>query len=206
MQNKWHNSSLFPESIHLKRQQLLEVYNKYRKKYSELYSEAEQNVVRKEYSKGGQVMHRGYYCPSLIEDIICSNVNRGKKYIRLTKSSKPDFEYWFDKNDNLILTKSYAENLELWQTEFIIYETDIVKSVYFSTDNKDIDITTLCQYKEGKLVEYIRFFSDNLEIEKYYYKDNILKYAETETYIFDYKVSYKNAFSFNYTNGKYTLI
>ena len=57
-----------------------------------ILEEMSREVLRKEYSVGGEVMHRGYYCPNPIGDIIIDNAKRGRLLKRLTERSKPSYE------------------------------------------------------------------------------------------------------------------
>ena len=73
------------------------------------YLESKRKVIRKEYSSGGGILERGYYCPSLIYDIVVGNCNRGRLIKKLTAKSKPTYEYGFDADDRLITITQFAD-------------------------------------------------------------------------------------------------
>jgi len=64
---------------------------------------------RKEYWKGGNMLHTGAYCPSKTVDMICGNVSRGK---RVRKEAKVGYTNFFDDNDLLIRADSKDESYE----------------------------------------------------------------------------------------------
>lgn len=45
----------------------------YSPRYNELYSKVTSNIVRKEYSSKGSEIHRGFYCPSPVQDVVIGN-------------------------------------------------------------------------------------------------------------------------------------
>lgn len=46
-----------------------------------------------QYTIGGETLHRGYYCPSLIKDIVIGNCNRGRLVRNTKKAKKITYEY-----------------------------------------------------------------------------------------------------------------
>ena len=50
----------------------------FKKTYITLFEAYSKKVTRNEIGLGGELMHRGYYCPSIIADIIAGNVRRGQ--------------------------------------------------------------------------------------------------------------------------------
>lgn len=58
------------------------VKSKFKDKYSCLQDTAVKGIIRFEYAKGGESIHRGYYCPSLVYDLVVGNVKRGRLYKR----------------------------------------------------------------------------------------------------------------------------
>ena len=61
--------------------------------FSLLYQKQLEKVMYKEYALNGETIHRGYYCPSPIRDIVISNCNRGRLLKGSIKSSKVVREY-----------------------------------------------------------------------------------------------------------------
>lgn len=85
----------------------------YSNSYRDLYEEAKKNVVRIEYGIGGELLHRGYYCPSIIFDIVVGNVKRGRSVKKIPKK-KPEFVFGFDIEGQILTVKREFEK------EFII--------------------------------------------------------------------------------------
>jgi len=55
---------------------LTKLIKRYQPGCKHLFENQAASVVREEYSLGGYALHRGYYCPSLIDDIIIGGCNR----------------------------------------------------------------------------------------------------------------------------------
>lgn len=145
------------ESFQEKDKYFEKLYNLYKDNLDELYIGAENNVVRKEYGRGGEVIHRGFYCPSPVQDIIVGNCNRGK----LVKNPRkqPDYEFGFDRDDRLILVKQfcvYNNNIPP-TTELLFYDSDEVNSILYQKDDKysfRISQLTRCVYENGSIKTY----------------------------------------------------
>lgn len=97
-------------------------------------------------------LHRGFYCPSLIYDLIAGNVNRGKKLKRLTSKSKEYFIYGFDKNDRLVQCKRFY-NGRLANTEYMFYESDHRYGIILDVNGR-LEQVSLEKYENGKLKTY----------------------------------------------------
>ena len=163
------------------------IAKKYSSNYQKIYSNLISKVVRKEYSTGGELLVRGYYCPSPIYDIVTSNCKRGFLLQRITSKSKPTFEYCFDKNNRLIIINYLFSNF----TEILEYNKDIVIGITFSKDVNNEFISVIeCKYdSDGRIISFIKTDSshnncciDHLEKEIYTYSNLGLFEAE----VFDY--------------------
>ncbi len=131
------------------------IYNLYEDNLDELYIQAENSIVRKEYGRGGEVMHRGFYCPSPIQDIIIGNCNRG----RLIKNPRkpPDYEYGFDQDGKLLSVKQFFNEIgNAYETELLFYEGDTVNSVSYQKEEwgNRIGWLTRCVYENGLIKTY----------------------------------------------------
>lgn len=96
--------------------------------------ETEKNLVRREYTRGGEGLFRGYYCPSLVMDVIVGNVTRGKLLKKLTQK-QPTYEFGFDAHDTLLYSKS-AWGIKEYifrnqQAEIGVVYDDVLKSVRY---------------------------------------------------------------------------
>ena len=151
--------------------ELEDIRKKYEDKYEELINETDMKCKRKEYWKGGNMLHTGEYCPSKTVDMICGNVSRGK---RVRKEAKVGYTYFFDDNDLLIRADSKDESYESIKKmveergeeifpcrEFIFYtsnEMHTVKFGYGGGENEVEDVSK-CIYKDGYLQEYILYIN-----------------------------------------------
>lgn len=136
----------------------LALREQYNNSFEELNRAAEEKVVRREYAKGGEVVHRGAYFPGML-DLIIGGMNRGRLLKKPPKDNHYNYEYLFDADDRLICVKSYASDLKyrLTDIEFLIHKDDEVLSLIFE---RHIDDTWLihgmskCKYRNGLLLRY----------------------------------------------------
>lgn len=153
--------------------ELINIKHIYANKRSQLRSKAEKEIVRLEYSKGGETIHRGYFCPSPVFDLIVGGAKRGRLYKRKPAPGKYTYEYGFDKDDKLIRCKGLNE-------EYLIYNEamDIVYGVGFHNTG-EINEVSKCSYDNGNMIRYERSlcwleeFAD-LHHEEYIYENNRL--------------------------------
>ena len=152
---------------------------KYASQVKEMIELAEKQVYRREYAIGGEAIHRGYYCPSPVLDIVVGNCKRGKLLKRKQKESKYTYEYLFDKNDKLVLVCKYDYNLvslEKWQVELLIYQDNEVIAFEYDLNNSEITCISQCVYEEERIVEYSRMlmYSEEIQIERFEYENKLL--------------------------------
>lgn len=158
-----------------------------------LYKITKKKVVTKKYASGGELLTRGYLCPSPIYDIVTGNCTRGKMIKRISKLKKITYEYGFDKNDNLII----ANHLTLDQYEFLLHINNVVLGIVFEySSNQKCDILLIneCVYdNKGLIISYTQgeCFDNNsiscLNIERYNYDELGLKEAYVSQVTFDDK-------------------
>ena len=116
--------------LSFKEEILLHEINKYCKKYEEINSAFSSMPSRYEYcsgSRGG--IHRGYYSPSLVEDIVVGGVNRGRRVIH--PRSNYQFRYSFDGDNRLSVVEYYWDRNcgatpVLYSKEFLIRDGQTV--------------------------------------------------------------------------------
>ena len=129
---------------------LEEIIKEY-KNPKEEYERLKKEVVREELCSGGAVMHRGYYCPSLIQDIVVGNVKRGKILKRPTVRSRPTFRYRFNSSNQLIVIDTIDD--VGGDNEIIIYSKEKETGILFN-DRFGISLISECVYKDNKLDSY----------------------------------------------------
>lgn len=115
-----------------------------------LFTDAEKNVAYEKYGRGGETLHRGYYCPSLIEDIVIGNQKRGK-ILKKAPHKRPDYIFKFDEDNKLVL----AKNLSLGENEVIFWEGDEEIGLTISKwDGNNLCAVTKSKYVDGLLQSY----------------------------------------------------
>ena len=145
--------------------------------FEELYGKAMQNEYRREYAKGGQVIHRGFYSPSSL-DVVTGGCSRGHLLKNIHPKRGYDYEYFFDKLGNMICCKHHK------CTEILIYNDDCILGLEFChSDDCSIKRISQCWYEDTKLVKYVCGLLDNCEdgdvcteinMETFEYADNVL--------------------------------
>lgn len=138
-----------------KAKEILGYYQQYNNKIKNMEKNAIDSTVRREYSKGGDALHRGYYCPSSVQNLITGNVDRGKLITPKNKTKKFSFEYFFDKQDRLVYVKHY-ENGKCYEHELLIYLPDKVLSIEYEIFDDEIELSAIptCIYKDNMIKEY----------------------------------------------------
>lgn len=132
---------------------------------------------RVEYGRGGSYLPLGYYCPSLIRELIVTNVKRGKLLKRLSKKV-PDYCYYFDA-DELVLVQKNDIDTRTADYEWISRKNNTVFSLVQDA-NGDPDRLTVSIYHDNHISK--NFFlvpltegDFILDIEEYLYnRDNRL--------------------------------
>ncbi len=124
----------------------------------------EKRVVRYEYGRGGETLHRGYYCPSLISDIVIGNQKRGRVLKRKTK--KPaEYIFGFDEKGQLIMVKHYF-SCDIWSLEMIYREgSEEIGVTIFSGDETRFTLSR-CVYDGERILEYDLFCDDGQEMRR----------------------------------------
>lgn len=104
-------------------------------------------VAYKQYGIGGECLHRGYYCPSKIYDIVVGNISRGRITKQEPVDSLPPFTFGFDSQNKLILVKQPDSS------ELIYYKDQSEIGISVSNEMK-IQSLSKCHFCEGKLYSY----------------------------------------------------
>lgn len=179
---------------------------KYKKKCQTTYNSFLKDVVRTEYARGGKTIHRGYYCPSPVFDIMVGGESRGKLVNNLgLLKKKPDYEFGFDSDNKLVVIQNN------FYKEFIIREEENTElGIMFS--KYDVDVVSECKYIanqiqsyihgllfEGKITEYrketYKYGEDGLKIlDLYIFNNYIQQVYQHERYEFTHKDGYLNQY------------
>lgn len=190
----------FSDEIYNLKDELTQIKEKYEDKYEELMRKVEERCVRQVYSSGGLMLHRGYYCPSSL-DQVCGGANRGKI---ISRKPKQGYIYYFDEKEQLIYVEKREKDVEP-RREFLFYENNEVYSVIFNCDPRwiHISLVTKCVYNP-LLTDYIVLFPDDyevndhneLDIETYKYEGEKILKAYIDYYFFYEKEHYTQEFEF----------
>ena len=136
----------------------LDLREKYALSFDELLKTAERRVLRKEYAKGGETVHRGFYFPGYAT-LFVGGMNRGRLLKRAPKDNRYNYEYWFDAEGKMICAFKYAKNLNfrLVEVEFLIYQNDEVMSVIFEKVQNNtywLHGISNCYFSDNRLSRY----------------------------------------------------
>ena len=145
--------------------------------YENVFNEIHKTVVRREQATGGACMRRGYYCPSLVMDIILGNVNRGRLIKRL-RNQKVNYTYGFDDLGRLVTIIEHTEVGDFF--EYIIHDGDVQYGVQFHhyrwSGKEYLHLISKCCYEGNKLKSY----------EKYLYQDDEKTFSEYQGEFYHY--------------------
>ncbi len=152
-----------------------------RSQFKKMKKETLANVVRTELAVGGMTISRGFYCPSPIIDIVVGGCNRGKVLKRVTKRSKPSYEYGFDKDDRLILVRDPSGEI----MEFIEYSENHSIGYGFTLEYEELVLEKIieCFYNDkGQIIRCVEAFGsynhyEETHFEQYEYDENGLNMA-----------------------------
>ena len=101
---------------------------------------AAMETARREYAKGGECLHRGYYSPSAL-DLVVKGCDRG----RLLKSAAPksySYEYLFDVRGRLLCVHS-AEGMPC--VELLRYQEDTEIGFTYESSRNGMTLRTICK-------------------------------------------------------------
>lgn len=152
-----------------------ETAKRYGVRLAERFYEAERNAVFRETARGGETLNRGFYCPSLILDIIAGGVQRGKPVSAARLRKPPDYTYGFDTKDRLVTVSRENER------ELVFYENGVETGLTFAEPGGEGDIRYLseCVYEDGRIMSYAFFILDPMggpavymQKESYAYKED----------------------------------
>lgn len=162
------STSFFAQMLqHAKEQQQSEIYQSYHKLLDQesfrLYGVMQRfllqlesirasclgQTIRQEMAVQCRYLHRGFYCPSPVFDLIVGNSRRGRILKKPSKRSSPAFTYGFDSNGKLQWSRDHLTNTY----EYLIYEDE---KIYGLSVGEDSNYCTLSEetYQGKKLVSF----------------------------------------------------
>ncbi len=168
------------------------LYHKYYDSYKDLINEVERKAYKTEFCKGGELIHRGYYSPSM-SDLFFGNVKRGRLLKKAPIDCKFTYEYIFDQGNKLICVNKYDysdDYLAHLSTEVFVYENNSVLAFTFS-EGRDLphslNAITECQYEDDRLIRYeIAHFPPNCSDSVYSIDVESFEYSEDFVMLVDW--------------------
>lgn len=110
----------------------------------------EDRVTVWRYGKGARMLHRGYYCPSLVQDIVNGNAKRGKLLGHLRAGEIPECRYGLDSEGRPVCAETEFD------IEWILYEGQRQIGLTFSKRTGAPEALSVCCYDDrGQLVSYL---------------------------------------------------
>ena len=95
----------------------------------------------------GSELHRGWYCPSIVCDLVVGGCSRGR-LVKKPRSDKYSFKYYFNSDNKLVIVDRFCREM-LNSSEYLIYEGDIVRGYTFSRIDRDgPDDTLLLEFSK----------------------------------------------------------
>ena len=174
---------------------LQEVAHTCQKTCNTIYKDLLNDVVRTEYARGGETIHRGYYCPSPVYDIIVGRASRGRLLKDMKRIKKnPDYTFGFNANNELIVIQNS------FYREFIVRDQHTELSIIFS--KYSIEAITECRYVGNQIQSYIYCLFlegkvDEYRKEEYSYGDEGLQFVDWYSHE-KYKFTHKDGYLYQY--------
>ena len=156
------------------------VLNECRLNFESKMLEAESKVSYEQYGQGGLVLHRGFYCPSLICDVVVGNCNRGR--LRKTAPDNPDYIYGFNSTHQLVTVKKIV-SCSIEEREFVF--TDGQTEIGIGSPNNYNTSFTIseCKYDGNRLLSYAFGFSSSLFPHMVELREEQYTYLENEMHV-----------------------
>lgn len=164
---------------------LKELFSSYRDKYADLEHSISPKAIRKKYGTGG-IIHRAYYCPSQIIDIVIGGAKRGRMSNDPSREERSKTVFFFDSDNRLTQVDEFGFFPErvLCRREFLWYQDNYTMACTYNMNLAalpKICQASICQYDpDGKILQYqtmlsgtflegdpLRSFS--IQAEEYYY-------------------------------------
>ena len=172
------------------------------------------SAVKVEYATGGDI-HRGFYCPSPVWDIVIGNLHRGRILKRTTVRSKINHRFGFDARNNLVYAETLDDDSEVLSTEYLFVRDNCRIGITINS-NRDLESISEEVFEDQKIVHYSYlnvypdnsgYFCANLHVETYAYDEYGLSSCKKEEFqpyvnvlhIYQYEFTRKNGYLSTYT-------
>jgi len=156
----------------------------YRDSYKQLYEEAVYTSKYKLFGLRSSGLDRGFYSPSLIDDIVIGNAHRGRVVKKVTNPQSISHVFYFDSGNRLS-----AINMVDTSKEVILQRDESELGIVFRVEG--LFQITQCLFQHNQITRYerVRVFEENSDhiteylCESYFYKDNRLSSCLMEHFL-----------------------
>jgi len=191
-------------------ERLARIINAYAPQLQALKDKASQEVVTEEYGTGGEILHRGFYCPSPVIDIVIGKGKRGKVLRRMTKKSRPTYRYGFNADEHLSLITDFRHDIDAIGTEIIIREEEKEIGIGFQEweGKQRLEQVSECVYCGDQLSTYTvgQYFDFGFENRMTGYRKEAYVHSDEglhTVYVYDFMEALKpNPFSRGFPEGR----
>ena len=168
---------------------MLELQLQYKGEYERMLEKASITDRRIEYGVRCISLPLGYYCPSLVFDIIIGGISRGRIVKDKKGCSKYDYVYFKDSTDRVIAADCYyplGDSIRLLEKAFCIKDDSQLIVPFYDISGEEPQVLRMikCEYmNDGKLRNYRTISStpnNSLDIKQRY--DHAKSYEEYYTY------------------------
>ena len=162
-------------------------------KFDCLQDDIAKTICRVEYARGGSMIHRGFYSPSMM-DLFTGGQDRGSLYKRANMHQNCTYAYYFDIQNRLVRVDKYSNTSQTIQSvEFLEYSANEVLSFEYDMWKQPVlHFISRCLYGENeKIYRYetaLFCVGDSkdcieIQIESYEYNsDNLINVVVWERY------------------------
>lgn len=106
-----------------------------------------------EYSKNARYLHRGYYCPSMVRDVLIGNSRRGTIVKRPKQMANITHKYLFSQDGKLRKAVSFIPSDNNTKTEYLIYEENVVYGLAYDDADNLVGLSEEV-FADGNVVSY----------------------------------------------------
>lgn len=109
---------------------------------------------------GANLPARGYFCPSLIMDMVVGNCSRGRLVCKPKSTTRPDFKFGFTEDGELVYIESFYEGKKV-SSEYILRENNTLTGFTFNDEDVLINYSRE-EYENKRLISYSLVFYDEI--------------------------------------------
>lgn len=112
----------------------------------------ESEIAKEVIVANARYLHRGFFCPSPVQDLIVNNARRGRIITRPTARTRISHHYLYDKNGQLLIARAVLPN-GTYKTEYLVYEQNSVYGFSFDAWGTLVGLSEE-RYEGGSINKY----------------------------------------------------